>query len=302
MQKITPCLWFDNQAEEAVNFYTSLFNNSKILNISHYGKEGHEIHRMPDGSVMTVEFEIHGQRFMALNAGPIFKFNPSISFHVKCKTKEEVDAIWAKLSERGAVLMELGEYPFNERYGWCNDKYGLSWQIIFVGESEIKQKITPAIMFVGKVCGKAEEAVNFYASMFHNAKINNIVRHGKGEEPDKEGTVKYAAFTLEGQEFGAMDSSHEHKFNFNEAISFMVMCEDQKEIDHYWNKLSADPKAEMCGWLKDKYGLSWQIAPTMLGKLMQDKDKNRSGRVMKALLQMHKLDIEKLKRAYEHEL
>jgi len=203
--------------------------------------------------------------------------------------------------------MELGEYSWSEKYGWCNDRYGLSWQVFFVGESEIKQKITPVIMFVGDVCGKAEEAVNFYASVSRDAaakakagtKVDNIIRYGKGEEPDKEGTLKYAAFTLLGQEFGAMDSAHEHKFSFNEAISFMVHCDTQEEIDYYWEKLSADPKAEQCGWLKDKYGLSWQIVPTALGEIMTGGSKEQIDRVTQAFLPMKKFDIEKLKKAYE---
>jgi len=236
---------------------------------------------------------------MAISAGPLFKFNPSISFHVKCETKDEVDAIWEKLSEGGTVLMELGEYPFSERYGWLNDKYGLSWQVIFAGQSEIKQKITPVILYVGDVCGKAEEAVTFYVSVFHNAKVDAILRYGKGEEPDKAGTLKYAAFTLEGHEFGAMDSAHEHLFAFNEAISFMVNCETQEEIDHYWDALTAVPKAEQCGWLKDKYGLSWQVVPTAMDQMMASADPKQMARVTEAFLKMKKFDLAELEKAYQ---
>ena len=161
MQKITSNLWFDNNAEEAVKYYTSIFNNSKIGRISRYGKEGHEIHKMPDGAVMTVEFELEGQKFVALNGGPVFKFS--------------------------------------------------------------------------------------------------------------------------------------------EAISFIVNCESQDEIDYYWNKFSAggDVKSQQCGWLKDKFGLSWQIVPTILADLMTNKDQKKSQRAMKAMLQMKKLDIEKLEEAFE---
>jgi predicted 3-demethylubiquinone-9 3-methyltransferase (glyoxalase superfamily) len=161
MQKIIPCLWFDNKAEEAVTFYASVFKNSKIGDVTRYGKEGYEIHRREAGSVLTVEFEIEGQKFVALNGGPVFKFN--------------------------------------------------------------------------------------------------------------------------------------------EAISFQVRCETQKEIDFYWEKLSegGDKQAQQCGWLKDKYGVSWQIVPIVLGKMLQDKDTKKSDRVMKALLQMRKLDIMALMRAYE---
>src|SRR3990167_1698214 len=145
------------------------------------------LHNTPSGDCDVVSFILSGQPFMAISAGPLFKFNPSISFQVKCQTKAEVDAIWEKLSEGGTILMELDEYPFSERYGWLNDRYGLSWQIIYVGESEIKQKITPTLMFVGNVCGKAEEAMKFYTSVFHNSRVGMVIRHEKGEEPDREG-------------------------------------------------------------------------------------------------------------------
>jgi predicted 3-demethylubiquinone-9 3-methyltransferase (glyoxalase superfamily) len=292
MQKITPHLWFDKEAKEAAEFYTSVFRGSKITNVT-------TLHDTPSGDCDVVSFELSGQPFMAISAGPLFKFNPSISFHVKCKTKDEVDAIWERLSEGGTVLMELGEYPWSQRYGWTQDRYGLSWQVIFVGESEIKQKMTPALMFVGDVCGKAEEAVNFYASVFPNAKVDHILRYGKGEEPDREGTVKYAAFTLEGQEFGAMESAHKHNFNFNEAISFMVYCNTQEEIDYYWAKLSAVPGAEQCGWLKDKYGLSWQIVPTGMGEMMRSGNAEKIARVTEAVLKMKKFDIAELEKAYK---
>ena len=161
MQKISPCLWFDDQGEEAAKFYTSIFKDSKIGDVTRYGKEGYEIHGREEGTVMTVEFEIEGQKFLALNGGPIFKFNEAISFQVYCETQEEVDYFWEKLSEGG------------------------------------------------------------------------------------------------------------------------------------------DEKAQQCGWLKDKYGVSWQIVPTILIKMLKDNDSEKSQKVMKAMLQMHKLDISTLKKAYD---
>jgi predicted 3-demethylubiquinone-9 3-methyltransferase (glyoxalase superfamily) len=292
MQKITTHLWFDKEAKEAAEFYTSVFENSKIKGTT-------TLHNTPSGSVNIVTIELSGQEFTLISAGPLFKFNPSVSFLVACKTKDEVDALWEKLSEGGAALMELGEYPFSEKYGWTQDKYGLSWQVMFMGDRKIKQKITPTLMFVRDVCGKAEEAINFYASIFNNAKVGDILRYGRGEEPDKEGTVKHAAFTLLGQEFAAMDSARSHNFTFNEAISLMVHCDTQEEIDYYWGKLSADPKAEQCGWLKDKYGLSWQIVPNAMDEMFKEKDEKKIARVTEAFLKMKKFDIGALKRAYE---
>jgi predicted 3-demethylubiquinone-9 3-methyltransferase (glyoxalase superfamily) len=292
MQKITPHLWFDQEAKEAAEFYVSLFPESRI-------KDTTTLYDTPSGTAVSVTFDLLNQEFQAISAGPLFKFNPSISFHVLLKSKEAVEGIWQQLSQGGKVLMELGEYPFSERYGWVQDKYGLSWQLVYSGEAGLKQKITPVITFVGKVCGKAEEAVNFWASVFRQAKVETILHYGKGEEPDQEGTLKYASFTLFGQDFGAMDSAHEHDFSFNEAISFMVHCDSQEEIDRYWGKLSAVPEAEQCGWLKDKYGLSWQIVPAILGELLAGDDGERSTRVTQAFLAMKKFDIAKLQEAYE---
>lgn len=294
MRKITPDLWFDKEAKEVAEFYISLFPNSKITHIS-------TIHNVPTptGDCDIVSFELAGQPFMAISAGPEFKFNPSVSFHVKCKTKEEAQNMWNKLSSGGQVLMEFSEYPWSEMYGWCNDKYGLSWQVIYVGGAPINQKITPVIMYVGPVCGKAEEAVKFYTSVFKNSKYDVVSRYGEGEGPDKEGTVRYAYFSLEGMEFGAMDSAHEHKFAFNEAISLLIPCETQEEIDYYWKKLSADPKSEQCGWLKDKYGVSWQVWPTAMGEMMQNGTREQIDRVTQAFLPMKKFDIESLKKTYE---
>ena len=123
MQKITPHLWFDKEAKEAAEFYASSFTNSKVTNVR-------TLHNTPSGDCDIVSFELSGRQFRAISAGPLFKFNPSISFHVKCKTKDEVEALWNKLSESGTALMELGAYPWSERYGWLQDKYGLSWQIV----------------------------------------------------------------------------------------------------------------------------------------------------------------------------
>ena len=159
-QKITPCLWFDTQAEEAAKFYVSVFDNSRIVNTVRYGKAGYEIHKKPPGTVMTVEFELGGQTFTALNGGPVFKFN--------------------------------------------------------------------------------------------------------------------------------------------EAVSFQIMCDTQKEVDYYWEKLSqgGDKNAQQCGWLKDRFGLSWQVVPSILPKMLSDPDPGKSERVMTALLKMKKLDVDALKRAY----
>jgi predicted 3-demethylubiquinone-9 3-methyltransferase (glyoxalase superfamily) len=293
MQKIIPHLWFDKEAKEAAEFYVSVFGkDSKVKNIT-------TLHDTPSGSVDVVSFHLAGHDFEAISAGPLFKFNPSISFSVAFKTKEEVDELWNKLSPGGKVLMDLGCYPFSERYGWLQDKYNLSWQIIAMGEANIPQTITPVIMYVGTVSGKAEEAINFYVSVFPNSKVGEIFRYTRGQEPDKEGTVSNAFFTLEGLQFAAMDSALKHDFKFNEAISLIVNCTNQQEIDYYWEKLSSDPKSEQCGWLKDPYGVSWQIVPVEMNQMLQQGSEEQVARVTEAFLKMKKFDIAVLKEAYE---
>ena len=292
MEKITPHLWFEKEAREAAAFYTSIFKNSRIKQIT-------TLHNTPSGSVDVVTIEVAGQEFTLLAAGPLFKFTPAISFLVACDTKEEVDALWSELSRGGSTLMELGSYPFSERYGWTQDRYGLSWQVMDSGVRPVRQKITPTLMFTGQQSGKAEEAIRFYASVFHDSSVGSILRYGAGESPDKEGTVKHAVFTLEGCGFAAMDSAHEHGFGFNEAISLLVHCDTQKEIDYYWDRLSADPTAEQCGWLKDKYGLSWQIVPNEMDEMLASSDQASIGRVTEAFLKMKKFDLAKLREAAE---
>jgi predicted 3-demethylubiquinone-9 3-methyltransferase (glyoxalase superfamily) len=295
MQKINPCLWFDNQAEEAVNYYVSAFKNTGIGTIAHYDSESAKASGRPEGSVLTVEFQLEGQQFMALNGGPYFTFSPAVSLFINCSTEEEIDKLWQKLSEGGTVLMGLAQYPFSKKYGWLNDKFGVSWQMNL---AERQQKIMPSLMFVGEQFGKAEEAMNFYVSLFEDSNIINIARYGK-ENGDQEGKVVHGVFSLNGQEFMAMDSNGPHKFTFTPAISFFVNCQTQEEIDSLWEKLSAVPEQEQCGWLQDKYGVSWQIVPTILGEMLKDKDPEKSKRVMKAMLQMKKLDIAGLKQAYQ---
>ncbi|KTD53628.1 DNA binding protein [Legionella santicrucis] len=299
MEKITPHLWFDKNAREAAEFYTSLFPNSKITNIT-------TLHDTPSGDCDVVSFELSRQSFMAISAGPLFKFNPAVSFLVNFNSvqekeaREKLDLLWSKLSSNGRELMPLQEYPFSKRYGWVQDKYGLSWQLILSDAiSEKRQFIIPSLMFVGNMCGKAEEAINFYTSIFKNSRHGIVARYGSEQAPNKEGTIVFADFMLLGKWFAAMDSVGIYDFAFNEAISFMVNCDTQEEIDYYWERLSAVPEAEQCGWLKDKYGLSWQIVPTALSEMMKNGTHKQIERVTQAFLSMKKFDIATLKRTYE---
>jgi predicted 3-demethylubiquinone-9 3-methyltransferase (glyoxalase superfamily) len=206
-----------------------------------------------------------------------------------------MEKLWKEFSKEGKILMNLDKYPFSEKYGWIQDKFGVSWQLNLSVEGN---KINPFLMFVQERNGKAEEAIKYYTSIFINSKVDKIERYPKGEK--NEGKVIHASFLLYNQEFMAMDGGKEHNFNFTPAISYYINCENQEEVDNYWEKLSKDGEKGQCGWLKDKFGISWQIVPTELIKLINDPDNKKSESVMKAMMKMTKLDIAELKNAYEH--
>ena len=302
MNKITPHLWFDNQAREAAEFYVSAFGNGSKINSTS------TLHDTPSGDVETVVFELLGHSFMAISAGPLFKLNPSISFFVNFdpsrddKAREKLDALWEKLSDGGTVLMPLQEYPFSSRYGWLQDKHGLSWQLIFTDpDGDPRPDIIPSLLFTGGVCGKAEEATEFYLSVFKNSQRGLVARYPAGMEPDREGTIMYTDIMLEKQWFAAMDSAQEHAFGFSEAISLMVNCNSQDEIDYFWEKLGegGDPDAQQCGWLKDRYGVSWQITPRALDEMVTKGTREQVDRVTQTFLPMKKLIISDLEKAFK---
>jgi predicted 3-demethylubiquinone-9 3-methyltransferase (glyoxalase superfamily) len=298
MKKIVPHLWFDKEAKEAATFYTSVFPDAKITSTA-------VITDTPSGDCDVVSFEIMGTAFQAISAGPYFTLNPAISFMINFDpsqdpdAQERIDDLWEKLAEGGKVLMPIDAYPFSARYGWLQDKYGVSWQLILTNpDGEERPRIIPFLLFTQDKCGKAEEATEFYISVFKDAKRGALARYPSGMEPEKEGTVMFTDFTLAGQWFAAMDSAQDHKFTFNEAVSLMVLCDTQEEIDYYWEKLSAVPEAEQCGWVKDQYGVSWQITPAVMNDFMQG-DPEAVKRATQAMLGMKKLDIAALKAAYD---
>jgi predicted 3-demethylubiquinone-9 3-methyltransferase (glyoxalase superfamily) len=296
IQKITPFLWFDGKAEEAANFYTAVFSNSRIVTM----KPWPEGSPFPEDQIMNGTFELDGQQFYAFDAGPMFKFNPSVSFFVVFETVEETDAVWQKLTEGGSIMMPLDKYDWSEKYGWVQDRFGISWQVSFGKISDVGQKFTPSLLFTGEQYGKAEGAVNFYTSVFDDSTIAGIVKYKAGEN-GPEGTVKHAQFSLAGQTFMVMDSSAPHGFKFNEAISFFISCKTQEEVDKFWNKLSEGGQKSRCGWLKDQFGVSWQIVPDALLNLMGDQDRVKAKRVMDAMMKMDKLIIADLEKAYRQE-
>lgn len=275
---IYPCLTLKGKVAEAAPFYIDTFGEGKVVQTSPY----------------VIIIELSGQKIMLLNDGPTSTPNPSISFMVSSDSAEETEVYWSKLIDGGKALMPIDNYPWSTRYGWLQDKYGVSWQL-FTGEKKATQKFSPSFMFTGADAGKAAESIHFYTELFPNSHIEGMMEYVEGDG-DTPGLIKHAQFKINDFTAMAMDSSANHGFSFNDAISLVVNCDTQTEIDKYWEQLSANGGQEVaCGWLTDKYGISWQIVPKVLGQLMSDTE--RGQRVMNALMKMKKLIIADLESA-----
>lgn len=270
-----PCLWFNMNASEAAHFYCNIFSNAAIT----------------DENPMVVRFKVDGQSFMCLNGGPMVQPNPSISFYTICETEEEINALWSSLVGGGTAMMPLNAYPWSPRYGWVQDRFGFSWQLTLGKIAEVGQKFTPLMMFSGPTAGMSSDALDLYASIFKPAHVIVKVPYTEDDE-GVTGTLKHGRVKLGDSILMAMDSHIPHDISFNEAISLVVECENQEEIDHYWNKLTEGGQESQCGWLKDRYGVSWQIVPAILASLMSDP--SRSRRVVEAFMKMKKFEIDKL--------
>lgn len=287
MQKISPCLWYNNNAEEAAKFYQGIFNNVKILGTTVYDEASAKGSGQPVGSTLTVEFTLEDQTILCINGGDYFKHTPSLSFFVYCTSEKEIDEMWKKLSAGGRTYMGLDKYPWADKYGWAADKFGVQWQLMLAPN---KNRVVPSFLLVNDMFGRGEEAIKFYSGIFGGSKIESMAK-----DPAK-GTVMHAAFTLNNQPFNLMEGEGKHEYKPSEAFSLMINCDSQAEIDKYWDALVAGGgEHSQCGWLKDKFGFSWQVAPAFLSELK--KDPKRGARVMAEVMKMTKLDYEKLKNA-----
>ncbi len=278
-ERITPCLWFDQQTEEAGAFYTKHLTNTKIV----------------AQSPVVTEIEVAGQGMTLLNGGPIYQANASISFFYVCDTEEEIERLCTVFSEEGSMLMPLDRYEWAEKYAWLNDRFGISWQFWLGDLKEVGQRLTPSLLFTGKQYGRAEEAIEHYSSIFKKPKQDGILRYGNDEAPEQAGKVKHAEIWLNGQKFMLTDSMQSPDLTFSEGVSLTIHCETQDEIDYYWEKLTENGEESMCGWLKDKFGVSWQVIPNVLSQIMGDPEK--AGKAAQAFREMRKFDIEKLVQA-----
>lgn len=277
-RKIYPCIWMDGTAKEAATFYGNALPGTKVIDENPY----------------VVVIQSAGQNFMLLNGGPHYKVNPSISFYVHLTDTEAVESIWNNLLDGGNILMPLGAYPWSEKYGWVADKFGVNWQVALGKPEDVAHRYSPFFMFTGPNFGRAEEAVHFYTGIFSDSSIRGILKHKETPEAPGE-TVLHAQFSLCGQTFMAIDSGGPHEHNFNPAVSQVISCASQEEIDYYWEKLLDGGKEGMCGWLSDRFGVSWQVVPEKMGEWMRDPEKGP--RVAQALMQMKKLDWDILENA-----
>jgi len=281
---IFPCLWYDGDAKESADFYCKIFNG-----------------KITADTPMVLNIELFGQKLMLLNGGPHFEKNASVSLMVMCETEEEVQKYWDQLEDGGIVLMALDSYPWSKKYGWIRDKFGVTWQL-YLGEKKSEQRIIPTLMFIHQNNGRTMEAMELYTEIFPNSKIESVLKYGDGvgdESHEVPENVQHAHFQINDYSLFCMDNSYDHKFDFNEGISMVIMTENQEETDHLWNSLTADGGREsMCGWLKDKFGMSWQIVPKRLIELMSDSDQMKAQKVVQAMMKMQKIVIKDLEEAY----
>lgn len=279
---IFPCLWHDGDAGEAAALYCRIFGGTITAD-----------------TPVVMNIDLFGQKLMLLNGGPHFEKNASVSFMVICDTENELQQYWDQLLEGGMALMPLDSYPWSKKYGWVRDRFGTTWQL-FLGEKADEQKLVPTLMFIHQNNGKAREAMEFYTQTFPNSKIGNILQYKDGGEPNEiPENVQHAHFVIDGYNLFCMDNSYDHPFDFNEGISMVIMTDNQEETDHLWNTLiSGGGRESMCGWLKDKYGFSWQIVPKKLIQLMNDADQGKAQQVVQAMMKMQKIIIKDLEEAY----
>jgi predicted 3-demethylubiquinone-9 3-methyltransferase (glyoxalase superfamily) len=293
---IVPCLWFDDDAEAAAGFYAAGLPGGRVTAVSRYPESRDNPSGKPRGSVLTVEFEVAGQRFTALNGGPLFVKNPSVSFFLNVPSTGEAERLYTTLAAGGEPLMPLDAYPWSERYGWVKDRFGVSWQVMAVPGAR-GVSIAPCLMFSGTQHGRAEAAIQTYTRVFPDGRVDALERYAPGEGPA--GTIKHGRFTLAGQTLVAMDSHVAHGMEFNEAISLQVMCADQAAIDHYWTALSEGGEPGPCGWLKDRFGLSWQVVPARIAAWLTGPDAAARDRTFAAIMEMTKPDIAVLQAAFD---
>lgn len=273
MQRIVPNIWCQGNAYEVGKFYTATFPDTSMEVTAYYPEEG-----LPDfqkdfaGQPLVVDVTLSGYLLRLVNAGQDFRPTPAISFIINMNpadhggedlTRGEIMRMWEALTDGGQVRMPLGEYPHSLLYGWVEDAYGVNWQLMLSDPAaETRPPVTPQFLFTGENA-QAQQAIELYTGLFPDSSTGMTLPQGD------DGGIMFAEFTLAGQWFSAMDGGTIHNFTFSPGLSLEFDCADQQEIDSLWGALSAVPEAEQCGWLVDRFGVSWQIVPANMGELMQ---------------------------------
>ncbi|PQZ88111.1 hypothetical protein CQ018_16810 [Arthrobacter sp. MYb227] len=279
MQKLNVNLWMSGTGGEAAAFYADALPDATTQVVARYPTEGLlEFQKPLAGEPLTLWVTVRGQKFTLINAGEDFTPNPSISLMLNFDpldydgnleaAKADLDATWSKLSQGGGVLMELGEYPYSARYGWVQDKYNVSWQLILSDqEGDRRPFLMPTLLFGGAAQNRAGEAIDYYEDVF-GARAGMLVAYDEPTEAASAGAVMFADFALEDDWVSVMDSAVPQPFTFGPGVSLEWPCDGQAELDRLWDALTAVPEAEQCGWLTDKFGVSWQIVPSNMDELM----------------------------------
>ena len=278
------CLWFDGQLDEAANFYSTVFEDSKILDKTHFITDEHgEI-----GDLLTITLELAGHEFLLLNGGDTFKPTPAISYVVNCENKDQLHQVWDQLNQDGETLMPLTDYPELGMFGWTNDRFGFSWQVR-LGDS--LQTIVPCIMFANDNYGLAQAAIDEWIAAFGGKQ--NFVIKGKDDR------LRAAGFQLRGHDLIIMDSPEKHDFKFTMGNSFYFYLKDQTDIDQVWEAITKEGKEWPCGWMEDLYGVYWQTANQQLLDWTNDPDTEKAQRATQEMYKMKKIDLAQIKQAHD---
>jgi predicted 3-demethylubiquinone-9 3-methyltransferase (glyoxalase superfamily) len=273
---IYPCLWFDNNAREAAGYYKDVFEDVNILSENQ----------------LVLMFEIYGVKFMGLKGGEMFRPNPAVSYFVYCGGDDaKIERLYASLSKGGRVMMPLEKYDWSAKYAWVEDRFGISWQLD-IDAINNPQKIVPALLFANDKRAMVGEALSYYTSIFDDSRhIISFPIPSGSSMPD--GALMFTQFRLKDLIFNALSGGEPvHEFDFCEGNSFVIECETQKEIDHYWSRFAEEGMESMCGWVRDKYGVWWQVIPSMLESLIVNSGKGQQ--VGQALRQMKKIELDVL--------
>ncbi|RRR49695.1 VOC family protein [Streptococcus suis] len=283
MQAIIPHLWYDTEAKEAVAFYVELFGGKIDWTYT--------ITDTPSGDSDLIQFQLGDMTLAAISAGPYFKLNESMSLMVNVANKDEVTRLYQALSEGGRILMPLGEYPFSPYYVWLEDRFGLSWQLSYAPDLDKPYQFDICLLFSQDQVGLGQPMLDYYKDKLPQARLGRLSYYGEGEATVAVAKLNYAELFIGDQKIIAMDHGYGGEASFNEAFSLMVYVDSQEEAESWYEKVSAVPEAEICGWVKDQFGISWQIVPRILMEAYDTANPEKVKAVNAAVMTMKRLDI-----------